>query len=455
MNYLYFTKKYWFPILVLLIIIVNALIFLPKYGAWGGPTDVEYNETAINMANGDGFSLGGERTMFREPAYPFFLALNYRLFGVNWTIIRIEQFLLLFLIIYLTYIISYEIFGVLTARIASLAIVVLPIFPIYATDIISEIFAAFLVVLFIYLFLKSLSFKKVRPFYVEKGLTFLLLSGLVFGILALTKSIFIFLPVLILPIYLLKDRKYGLKNIVLFFFAFLVIVSPWVYRNYINFGNMAIADRGGMLMYLHSIKSEFSVNKLKDYAVASLTGEYIVRLYNPDFNIVEGEGIYLMNQHRAELLNNGLNFSQADEVMSKEAEVLYLKHPVKNLLIGFLEVAKVNAPMAPKYSIMFAFPEDIGSSLFEKVMKTGIVLIIRLLWAIILLMAFWGAYKALREKNIKAIVMLFFIIYLNGVIFFLQGVPRFIFVIYPFYFIFFAFSISIILNKFFYGNKEL
>lgn len=443
MNFINNLKKYWFAGIIVLIVLLNSFIFLPKYGAWGGPSDVEYNEIAINMANGDGFSLGGEKTMFREPAYPFFLFLNYKIFGVNTNVVRVEQFILLFLIIYLTYIISYKVFGVLTARIASVAVAGLPIFPIYATDLISEIFAALLVVLFAYVFIRSMESQ-------SKGSPWI--AGLVFGILILTKSIFIFLPILILPIYLARGRKDGLKNILIFLFAVFIVVSPWVYRNYINFGKVSFSDRGGMLLYLHAVKSEFNGGELVDYAVAATTGEYIVRLYNSDFNIVKGEGIYLMNEKRLNLLSSGLNSSQADEEMAREAKELYLKRPVKNLLIGFLEVAKANAPMAPKYPILFAFSGDTDDSSFEKIIKTGIIFIIRLLWIVILWIGLLGAYKALKEKNIKAILILLLIIYLNGVIFFLQGVPRFVFVIYPLYFIFFGFSLSRLLE---WGKRKI
>ncbi len=455
MNFKGFTKKYWFAGFILLIVALNSFIFLPKYGAWGGPSDVEYNEIAVNMANGSGFSLNGAESMFREPAYPFFLFLNYRIFGINYNLIRIEQFVLLFLTIYLTYVISDGMFGNLPAKIASLTIAVLPIFPIYATDFISEIFTAFLVLLFTYFFIRSLSSTKDSPLYLStyKGESFVLLSGFVFGILVLTKSIFIFLPIFILPIYLLKERKYGLKNICIFILAVLIVVLPWLYRNYMNFGKIAIADRGGMLLYLHSIKSEFNDKELKDYATTAFLGEYFVRLYNPNFNIVKGEGIYKMNDRRILLLKEGFDFAGADRVMMNEAKGLYLKHPFKNFFIGFLEVVKVNAPMAPKYSVMFAFPGHIGHSLFEKIIKMGIILIIRIIWLTILLVALYGAIKSLKEKNIVAILILLFIIYLNGIIFFLQGVPRFVFVIYPFYFIFFAFGISIILNKFLWKQK--
>jgi len=447
MNFINNLKKYWFPILIIFIVTLNALIFLPKYGAWSGPSDVEYNEIGINLTQGEGFSLAGEKTMFREPAYPFFLFLNYRIFGVNHNIIRIEQFILLFLIIYLTYKIAYKIFNIFTARVASTAIALLPIFPVYATDLISEVFAAFLLLLFLYIFLRSIEFQSKDSLWSPRAvLGKVSLSGAVFGLLVLTKSIFIFLPIFILPIYLLKDRKLGLQKIFLFIFVCFIIISPWVYRNYINFEKVSIADRGGMLLYLHSIKSEFNNDELKDYAVAALSGEYIVRLYNSEFNIVEGEGIYLMNEKRASLLESGLNSSQVDEEMAREAKGLYLKHPFKNLFIGLLEVAKANTPMAPKYSIMFAFPGDVSMSVVGKLIKVIIILTIRFLWIGMLLLAVFGMMKSVRDKNIGAIMALAIVLYLNSIIFFLQGVPRFVFVIYPIYFIFFAFALSYILK---------
>ena len=141
-------KKLIFPVLIFVIILINSIVFLPKYGSWGEATDVEYKIIAENMFNGQGFSLNGKKTMFREPAYPFFLFMIYKIFGVNFNAVRIIQFILLFAVIYFSYKLSLKLFSVSAARITVLAISILPIFSLYATDLISEIFAAFLIIIF-------------------------------------------------------------------------------------------------------------------------------------------------------------------------------------------------------------------------------------------------------------------------------------------------------------------
>ena len=449
MKFKFFSKKYFFAGLVFVIVLANSFIFLPKYGSFNGASDVEYRILAENMLNGDGFSIGGEKTMLREPAYPFFLFLNYKIFGVNDNLIRAEQFVLLFLILYLVYILTLKIFNVFTARVSVLMIAGLPIFSIYAVDLISEIFSAFLILLFLFLFIKS--FEK------EKSFAFAGLSGLIFGILVLTKSAFILLPIFLAPIYFLAPNLVwgsgrnaaALKKSLVFLLVFVAVVSPWMLRNYANFGRVAVADRGGMLFYLHTIKSEFSGSQLKDYAVSAVLGEYFVKLKNPSFDIVVGEGIDLMNKKREGLINNGHTNAQADDIMASDAKKLFFEHPIKNAFIGFLEVVKVNAPMSPKYSIMFSFPDNIEGSSFERFARGAAIIIIRLIWLLILGLAAFGAYKAVKSKNMLAIPLIVFILYLNAVIFFLQGVPRFVFPIYPLYFIFTAFGARYIIKNLF------
>ncbi len=48
-------RKFIFPLAIFLIVAVSAAIWLPKYG--GGAVDVEYQQIAINMLEGHGFSL--------------------------------------------------------------------------------------------------------------------------------------------------------------------------------------------------------------------------------------------------------------------------------------------------------------------------------------------------------------------------------------------------------------
>mgnify|MGYP001581238225 CR=1 FL=1 len=435
-------KKLIFPALIFIIILINSLVFLPKYGSWGEATDVEYKIIAENMFNGHGFSLNGQKTMFREPAYPFFLFTIYKIFGVNFNAIRIIQFILLFAVIYFSYKLSLKLFGALSARITVLAISILPIFGLYATDLISEIFASFLVIIFMLFFIKSIEER-------ENGSYFSAIAGLFLGVLILTKSVFTLLPIFIIPIYFLMKSRKSAKKAFFFGIVLLAIVSPWAYRNHLNFDKFAIADRGGMLLYLHAVKSGPDYKQLANYSVAATTGEYFVRLRDPSFNMIKGEGIDLMNKKIRELLDKGYNFPDADKIMAREAKKLFFEKPIKNIFIGFLEVIKLNAPLMPtKRSVMFSFSNQINNTPIKKFLIGAAIIIIRIIWLTVVFLTMYGSYMAIKRKNNLTIPIIVFIAYLNGVIFFLQGEPRTVFPLYSLYYILFSFGLLSLIEKF-------
>lgn len=435
-------KKLIFPALIFIIILINSLVFLPKYGSWGEATDVEYKIIAENMFKGDGFSLNGQKTMFREPAYPFFLFIIYKIFGINFNAVRIIQFILLFATIYLSYKLSLRLFGALAARITLLTISVLPIFFLYATDLISEIFASLLIIIFMLFFIKSMEEG-------ENGAYFSAASGLFLGVLILTKSVFTLLPVFIIPIYFLVKSEKSAKKAFFFGVVLLAIVCPWAYRNYLNFDKFSIADRGGMLLYLHAVKSGPDYKQLANYTIAATTGEYFVRLKDPSFNMVKGEGIDLMNKKIKELLSKGYNFSDADKIMLKEAKKLFFEKPIKNIFIGFLEIIKLNAPLMPtKRSVMFSFSNQINNVPIKIFLIGTAIIIIRIIWLSVLFLTAYGAYMAIKKKKELAIPVIVFIAYLNGVIFFLQGEPRTVFPLYSLYLTLFSFGLLSLIEKF-------
>jgi len=432
------TKKYFFPILIAFVIFLNSVVFLPKYGSWGGSVDVEYELLADSLLKGQDFSLHGEKTMFREPAYPFFLFLNYKIFGTRPGTIIIEQIILFLLIIRLTYLISLKLFNAAVAKIAIFMVAVTPVFLIYSTDLSSEIFAALFVLLTTHLFIKSLE---------EDKNIFPILSGLFLGVLVLTKSIFIFTPVLLIPVYFLAKSSSALKKSLIFILFFLIVVSPWLCRNYANFGRIAVADRGGMVFYLHTVKSERSYSELKDFAMAAFFGEFFVKIKNPDFDIREAAGINAMNERREKLLGQGFSFSGADKIMWQEAKELFFKDPIKNIFTGFLEFSRFNAPMVPRDSLAFSFSGNLGEASLDRFLRGAIIVFLRLIWWAILAAALYGTIRSLKERKNLALPLIVFIIYLNATIFFLEGVPRFAFPIYPLYFTFFAFGVMNLIRK--------
>ncbi len=428
-------KKYWFPILIIFIVILNTIVWLPKYGVWSGATDLEYQIIAENILNGEGFSLKGEKTMFREPVYPFFLFLNYKLFGINKNIIRFEQFVLLFLVCFLVYKISKKYFNKSVARMSVLMIVLHPVFLIYATDISSEILAVFLIVLFCWVFLESLSSEK-------NYLAFF--SGLTLALLVLVKSIFIILPLLVIVFNFLVLRRKSFLKTLLFVFGFVLILSPWLLRNQTLFDTWSVAERGGLVAYVHASKSELSGKDLKNYATSAILSQYFVRLNDPSFDVFN-VNIKPINERKADLLEEGFSEREVDIQLAKDAKELWLEHPIKNFFIGFLELSKANSPVVPKNSIMFVY--DVEGSKFSRFLKGSVILGIRLAWLMVLGLMIYGIYKSFKFKKYSILFCVFLIFYLNGIIFFLEGVPRFLLPIYPLYFIFFSFGLYCLLDS--------
>ncbi len=365
--------------------------------------------------------------MFREPGYPFFLFLNYKIFGVNVDLVRLEQVILLFLIIFLTYRLAKEIFNEWVANIAALAVAICPLFVIYSGEMISETLAAFLILLFCLVFTKSIK---------RENAIYSFLAGLVLAALILTKSIFVFIPIIILPTFyrLLTGRK-KMARLLLFCLGIIILIFPWLYRNHLYFNKWALAERGGLSMYIHASKSELTQGQLRDYAISALLSQYLVRLGDPSFDVSK-INVEPANRLRSELLAKGYSEDRIDNFLIDKSKNLWRQYPLKNLLIGFLELSKANAPTVPRNSIFFVYSVD--GSIAWRVARGVAIIVFRSLWLTTLLLAFYGVWRATRLKISLAFPLILFMIYLNTVIFFLEGVPRFIFPIYSLYFIFFA-----------------
>ena len=91
-------------------------------------------------------------------------------------------------------------------------------------------------------------------------------SGLLFGVLVLTKAamfyvsaglFFTLLCLLAVPRRLMPQRPSAAQVLVLTVTCVLVVL-PWIYRNYTHFGSFQIADRGGGVLYVRAIKNSMT-----------------------------------------------------------------------------------------------------------------------------------------------------------------------------------------------------
>lgn len=181
---------------IFLVALVVRLIGLAVYGVDQRGDAVEYDRLAFNLSQGHGYSLSLSapftRTTQREPTYPLVVALIYRLVGHQPFLVILFQCLLGSLVCLVMYVLARLLYD--DRRVAVLAgllnAVYVPI-AIFNLRLLSETVATGLLAVIAYQLVRLLATERNWPQY--------LFLGLATGLLILTKLIFLFLPVFMVP----------------------------------------------------------------------------------------------------------------------------------------------------------------------------------------------------------------------------------------------------------------
>ena len=260
----------------------------------------DYHAIAVNVINGHGFSFDETspytKEYFREPGYPFFLAIVYLPFKLTssaptylptWSknelyenipkeivfakiiqaILNALSVVLFFLTIKLF--IQYKLAAIISCSLALFA----P-FGYYSTLILRETFLTFLLLLLNYLFLliliKSQS-KEVK----SKNVFLYALLGLILAISILTFQVYIYLIPIIIFSFAFYTRK--ILNSALFAFVLIssciLVLTPWVYRSYQCAKNWKVIKTAGcsltyemnLYSYANQVAFELSNNQDSSY----------------------------------------------------------------------------------------------------------------------------------------------------------------------------------------------
>lgn len=228
----------------------------------------QYQELGRNLRNKLFFSWDGKTAVtFRTPGYPIFLAL----INNNSILLFVFQSLLgaltvLFLFLLGDFWFSRRV-GMLAAMLMAFDLPAIA----HTGMVMSETLFVFLVVLSCWLF----SVAQRRPVAV-----LLTISGVVFGLAALTRPVALFAWVPFMAVLALKGRW---KGGLLFFLGFVVICGGWMVRNYCHYQRLGFSSIGGYNLLFYNaaalvadregIPFQQAREKLeRDYAV-KLTGD--------------------------------------------------------------------------------------------------------------------------------------------------------------------------------------
>ncbi len=307
----------------------------------------QYDLLGRNLANHHGFSLSSvppyEPTMLREPGYPIFLAILYRLFGHSLVIVQLFQILIFAAACALTVLLAYNIFGNKAANWAGLLTALSPALANYPSYMLSETVVTFFVCLLVFLLtIAAQSQKKI----------WFLLSGAVFGITILAKvTVLLFVVVAAIGIFLLKvnpfkDFKKSALELLIFVLPVLLIIAPWSYRNHHLFGTYQLSLRGGAALWQISQKLDDSPKEMLEEATFNFS-EYLGNVLFP--NLVQNprdfilEGTKKVFEKEAELQARGFSAAEIDKLMRTEALSKIASRPFKFLTYIPIEFIKMTA----------------------------------------------------------------------------------------------------------------
>lgn len=259
-------------IVAFIVILLFALINFSAFGLTHVNTEEplkgdsgHYSTYVENILERGLYALWGDSfDNYREPGYPFFLALTYKIFGMNnfWAV-RIIQFLLLALTGYLIYL-SFLTLGHAKAGLAIGSMTTLiPYFGYYSVKLTTEMLFTFLLALSFYV---SITILKNKNTYTMNALL-----GFIIGYAAITRSQLQLFPLFIfgfLLFTLIKNNnwKYVSKRIVVGILSSAIIMVGWAGYSYSQSGTFSITEgRQGQILYIRATRAELSYQETGSY----------------------------------------------------------------------------------------------------------------------------------------------------------------------------------------------
>lgn len=432
-----------------LIAIIAASIITGSVFAFGFDHPVkgdalDYDRIGQNLAQGNGFSLSQScpyiKTMYREPAYPVFLALIYSIFGHNFAIVKLLQIFIYALSCILLFYLALIVFNEKIARISSALFSIFATSANYPSYLLTETLFTCLLISVILILSLALARGRSRLFFY---------SGVLLGMSILCKAAMLLFFIPIFLVLYLKIKQGVLKYFMILLAGSLLVLTPWMARNYLEFGAFSITLRSGTQLLYRAQNLDNSLEKIKATIVYSISERLGKKIYpywsdNPadfldkDLNIIYKEEI--------ELRQKGYTDVDIDRLETRNALALILRRPAAYLMQSPLELIKLSAfahiPLLNQPDVIEKFDSFKNGPLVMSMVRG----VFHLLSYLILLLTITGMWLSRGEWR-NWILMAGLIFYINAVHSMLFASARYTVPLIPFYLIFTSHALVKILEK--------
>lgn len=229
----------WIVVAAVIVVTLKLLLLLlvlphfeeriaPYYGI--GFAD-DYEKLATNIAEGRGYRFFSDTapTLLREPGYPLVLAGMFKLTGQSIETARVLNLALAIVTAYLLALLTQSLVGDrnLAGEAAALLFLVHPATLAMEARGGMEMLFTFCLVLFLFTLLRAMDRGDARHYAIAGG---------ALGLVVLVRSTFLLFPVFLVAFALLggagEDRRRAVRNMMVMTAAMLLVISPWIIRNY-------------------------------------------------------------------------------------------------------------------------------------------------------------------------------------------------------------------------------
>ncbi|OGE89311.1 MAG: hypothetical protein A2722_02875 [Candidatus Doudnabacteria bacterium RIFCSPHIGHO2_01_FULL_50_11] len=391
---------------------------------------LEYHDLAINLLTTHRFEEHGELSASRDPGYVFFLASLYAVGGSSVSVLVI-QIIMFALIALLVFSIARELTG--SGKIASFAGFLSAIFyPLagYAGVQQTEIFFTLVFLTSIFLLLKA---------HRDHSWVTFALCGIAFGVAILTRSIILFLPLVLFAcgVFIYRKERWFWRGWVICACCVIAFVFPWMFRNKLLFNEFVVSEKAGTTIFFASQRLLIPDKKLPQVFVANTLGDFFARKIFGSYDrqaVEEGDyGVTLEALGKQGL--SGTEFSRRAGELGLQR---ILADPIRYaFVVPPIEFLKMHTPIFPYESIQGLFSDPARYPSVPDGLKGAVILAIRALYALIYFCALWGMVTRLPRWQNK-----FFLLaalgYYVAVYAILHGVPRYLLPVFPLYLVFLA-----------------
>jgi 4-amino-4-deoxy-L-arabinose transferase-like glycosyltransferase len=396
-----FIKKYKLEIFIFSLALIARLALFSINYANGGHNflatihgDDGYYELSQGILNGHGFSwdatLPYHPNPLRPPVWPYLIAFFVKVFG-SYKAPFVFELLLGSMIPVLAFWIASRLFGRRVGKWTALIICLEPYLVLFSFILYTETSFIFFFLISILFFLR----------YVEKQtLRNAVWFGVFLSLAILVKPTVEFLPILIpigLAVMWRKSlTKEHLKHLVVFIAVFVLFMTPWLYRNHVEFGKWGISAQPAFNLYVYLVPTVLAIDNHtsfqaeldKQVGKAGISADEITLTNSAQY---KAKAYAVLAQHKLALVKSSLT-----------TVVTFFTHDGMLTVLGYAGIQLPSLSAGVSALSLVAHPMQLVSVIGKYIAGPGsLILIMRLFWIVVMILFFFGVYRFFRREGMQ------------------------------------------------------